>query len=103
MFRDVKSLLNTRPVYHNSDANIAGHVFCSFLALVLRKELDRRLAENDHRFEWNDIKLDLKALKQVEIEEGDKRFAIRSECKGDCGKIFQSVRVALPPKIKAID
>ncbi len=103
VFRDVKSLLNTRPVYHNSDANIAGHVFCSFLALVLRKELDRRLAENDHRFEWNDIKLDLKALKQVEIEEGDKRFAIRSECKGDCGKIFQSVRVALPPKIKAID
>ena len=43
VFRDVKSVLETRPVYHQKDENIRGHVFCSFLALVLRKELDRRL------------------------------------------------------------
>jgi len=102
VFRDVKSLLDTRPVYHQNDANIAGHVFCSFLALVLRKELDQRLADNKYRFEWSDIKLDLKALKQVEIEESGKRFAIRSECKGIAGKIFQSVRVALPPTFKEL-
>lgn len=103
VFRDVKSLLDTRPVYHQNDANIAGHVFCSFLALVLRKELDQRLAQHNHPFEWSDIKQDLKALKQVEIEENGKRFAIRSECKGVCGKIFQSVRVALPPTIKQLN
>ena len=103
VFRDVKSLLETRPVYHQNDAHIAGHVFCSFLALVLRKELDQRLAENKHRFEWSDIKQDLKALKQVEIEESGKRFAIRSECKGVCGKVFQSVRVALPPTIRELN
>ena len=103
MFRDVKSLLGTRPVYHQNDANIAGHVFCSFLALVLRKELDQRLAASKHRFEWLEIKQDLKALKRVEIEEEGKRFAIRSECKGACGKIFQSVHVALPPTIKELN
>jgi hypothetical protein len=102
VFRDVKSLLETRPVYHQNDANIAGHVFCSFLALVLRKELDQRLTANEHKFEWSDIKQDLKALKQVEIEEDGKRFAIRSECKGVCGKVFQSVHVALPPTIKEL-
>ena len=102
VFRDIKSLLETRPVYHQSDANIAGHVFCSFLALVLRKELDQRLATNKHRFEWPDIKQDLKALKQVEIEENGKRFAVRSECKGVCGKVFQSVHVALPPTIREL-
>ncbi len=102
VFRDMKSLLETRPVYHQKDENIAGHVFCSFLALVLRKELDQRLADKKYRFEWADIKQDLKALKQVEIEESGKRFAIRSECKGVCGKIFQSVRVALPPTIKEL-
>jgi transposase len=103
MFRDVKSLLGTRPVYHQNDANIAGHVFCSFLALVLRKELDQRLAASKHRLEWLEIKQDLKALKRVEIEEEGKRFAIRSECKGACGKIFQSVQVALPPTIKELN
>jgi len=40
---NIKSILETRPVYHQKDENIRGHVFCSFLALVLRKELDRRL------------------------------------------------------------
>ena len=103
VFRDVKSLLDTRPVYHQKDENIAGHVFCSFLALVLRKDLDRSLAESKHQFEWNTIKQDLKALKRVEIEEDGQRFAIRSECKGVCGKIFQSVGVALPPTIKALN
>ncbi|MDA8135526.1 MAG: IS1634 family transposase [Desulfobacteraceae bacterium] len=103
VFRDVKSLLDTRPVYHQKDENIAGHVFCSFLALLLRKDLDQCLAENKHQFEWNEIKQDLKALKQVEIEENGQRFAIRSECKGVCSKIFQSVHVALPPTIKTLN
>lgn len=103
VFRDMKSMLETRPVYHHNDASIAGHVFCSFLALVLRKELEQRLASAGHHFEWSDIKQDLKALRQIEIHEGDTRFAIRSECKGHCGKIFQAVKIALPPTIKKLD
>ena len=99
VFRDIKSMLETRPVYHHNDESIAGHVFCSFLALLLRKELEQRLADAGHHFEWSDIKQDLKSLRQIEIQEGDTRFVIRSQCKGHCGKIFQAVRVALPPTI----
>lgn len=102
VFRDVKTMLHTRPVYHQKDENIRGHVFCSFLALVLRKELERRLNAAGHVYEWSDIKQDLKALQQVTIEEEGKRLAIRSECKGVCGKVFQSVGVALPPTIKEV-
>ena len=36
-FRDMKSVLETRPVFHQTDETIRGHVFCSFLALVLEK------------------------------------------------------------------
>jgi transposase len=102
VFRDVKSILETRPVYHQRDENIRGHVFCSFLALVLRKALERRLNHAGHVFEWADIKQDLKTLQLVEIQEDGKRFAIRSESKGQCGKIFQAVKVALPPTIREI-
>ena len=59
IFRDVKSLLGTRPIYHQRDENIRGHVFCSFLALVLRKELEQRLNSAGCAFEWSDIKQDL--------------------------------------------
>lgn len=103
VFRDMKSMLETRPVYHQKDANIAGHVFCSFLALVLRKELEQRLTEAGHQFEWSDIKQDLKALKLIEMQEGGNRFMVRTQCKGHCGKIFQTLKVALPPTIKALD
>jgi len=102
VFRDIKSILETRPVYHQRNENIRGHVFCSFLALVLRKELEKRLNQAGHVFEWSDIKQDLKALQQVTIKEDGKCFAIRSECKGHCGKIFQAVKVALPPTIREV-
>jgi len=102
VFRDMKSILETRPIYHQIDETIRGHVFCSFLALVLRKELDRRLDKAGHRFEWADIKQDLKSLQEITIEEKGKRLAIRSECRGVCGKVFQSVGVAIPPTIREV-
>jgi transposase len=102
VFRDVKSVLETRPVYHQRDENIRGHVFCSFLALVLRKDLDRRLEEAGHSFEWADIKQDLKSLQEVVIEDNGKSLALRTECVGTCGKVFQAVGVAIPSTIREI-
>jgi transposase len=101
-FRSMKSLLETRPVYHRLDETIRGHVFCSFLALMLKKELHRRMEDSGHSFEWADIKQDLKALKETVIEDDGKRFAVRSHCQGICGKVFQSVGVAFPPTIREI-
>jgi transposase len=102
VFRDVKSVLETRPIFHKRDETIRGHVFCSFLALVLRKELDRRLEQTGLSFEWKDIKQDLKGLQEILIEDQGKPLAIRSECKGTCGKVFQAVGVALPPTIREL-
>jgi transposase len=37
LLRQAKAVLATRPIYHSSDIAIRGHVFCSFLALLLAK------------------------------------------------------------------
>ena len=55
IFRTMKSILDTRPIYHQRDETIRGHVFCSFLALVLRKALNDRLAAKGYVLEWADI------------------------------------------------
>ncbi len=102
VFRDMKSVLDTRPIFHQLDETIRGHVFCSFLALVIRKELDRRLEKAGHCFEWADIKQDLKALQEITIEDRGKTLAIRSECLGTCGKVFQAVGVAIPSTIREV-
>jgi transposase len=101
-FRDMKSILETRPVFHQADETIRGHVFCSFLALVLRKELDSRLERAGHCFEWSDIKRDLEALQEVTITEQSKTLAVRTECVGTCGKVFQAVGVAIPSTIREL-
>lgn len=101
-FRDMKTTFETRPVFHQREDTIRGHVFASFLALVLRKELYRRLEQAGHCFEWADVKQDLKALEEVVIEEGGKTLAVRSQCLGVCGKVFQAVGVALPPTIREL-
>ena len=52
------------------------HVFCSFLALVLRKEVDHRLEKAGHDFEWANFKQDLKALQEITIEDNSKKLAM---------------------------
>jgi hypothetical protein len=36
------------------------------------------------------------------IEEQGKSLVVRTECKGTCGKIFQSIGVAIPTTIREI-
>jgi transposase len=102
MFRTAKTLLETRPIYHHHDETIRGHVFCSFLALVLRKELHDRLALEADKFEWAEILRDLEALQYVEVEHQGKRFRLRSEAQGTCSAVFRAAGVAIPPTIQRI-
>src|ERR1039457_1370364 len=66
VFRSMKSLLDTRPIFHKCDETIRGHVFCSFLALLLRKELEDRLVRKQWKLEWADIIRDLDNLRSEE-------------------------------------
>lgn len=94
IFKTTKSILETRPVFHQRDASIMGHVFVSFLALVLMKELRSRL---DFPCEWDEIRQDLDALYEVEVKTNGKTWFLRSPLRGITGKVLSSVRVAPPP------
>ena len=100
LFRCLKSVLATRPVYHQNDATIKGHVFCSFLALMLMKELQLRIKGKGWKLEWDDIRRDLEALYEVEIEDGGQIYFLRTDLVGICGKVFQAAGVAIPPTVR---
>src|SRR3984957_18215253 len=101
-FRSCKSLLQTRPIYHKCDETIRGHVFCSFLALVLRQELQARLEARGDDVELAVVILDVDQLQVVEVDQDGKRFLLRSEAQGTCGPVFQAVGVALPPTVRQV-
>ena len=102
IFRTAKSIRETRPIFPQSDAAIAGHLFCSFLALLLRKELAERLSVAGVNGEWTDIVRDLDRVEQVIIEQGSKRFGLRPQAPGCAGAVFKAAGVALPPLIQQI-
>src|SRR5262249_2168803 len=101
-FRACKSLLETRPIFHQRDATIRGHVFCSFLALLLRYELQTRLAARGKVLEWADVLHDLERLQYVEVEQDGKRFRLRTASQGTCSGVFRAVGVAMPPTVQQL-
>ncbi|MCR4411878.1 MAG: hypothetical protein NUV77_05560, partial [Thermoguttaceae bacterium] len=92
----------TRPIFHRCDETIRGHVFCSFLALVLRKELLDRLEAQGEKLEWAEVLRDLEALEYTEVESQGKRFLLRSDLGKTTATVFRAVGVAVPPSIQKI-
>jgi len=102
-FRSLKSVLQTRPIYHKCDDTIRGHVFCSFLALVLLKELLERLRQRDWEVEWQRLRDDLDALEEITVQTSGRSFVLRSEVQGEAGKAIQAVGVALGSVVRLVE
>ena len=100
MFRTMKSILETRPIYHKRDETIRGHVFCRFLALLLQRALEQRLEEKGESWEWAEILRGLDNLQEVEALFQGKRFVLRSQVLGQAHKALRAAGVALPPTLR---
>jgi Transposase DDE domain len=95
-FKTAKALLATRPI--KTDAGIRGHVFCTFLALVLRKELiDRLAAGRGKTLEWQRIIDDLAELSEIEIEQDGRRALLRTAPGPTIDPVCRALGLALPP------
>jgi transposase len=102
IFRTIKSILENRPIYHKVDATIRGHVFCSFLALVLLKELQARLEQRGWVWEWDRLKADLDTLQEVTVQAEGRPLVIRTQTRGSAGQALQAAGVALGPVVRAL-
>jgi hypothetical protein len=108
-FRTAKHLFSTRPIFHKLDETIRGHVFSSFLALVLKKALEDRIAAPEvfskagRAGSWPEIIADLDSLTETEMEQDGKRFVLRSAPRPAASLALRAAGVALPPTVRHID
>jgi transposase len=102
IIRTAKSILETRPIYHKCNETIRGHVFCSFLALLLKTELERRMKFADLQCEWAQVIRGLEALQQVEATFQDKRFLLRSQLSAEASAALRAAGVAAPPTLREL-
>jgi hypothetical protein len=102
-FKTTKALLTTRPIFHKTDAAIRGHIFCSFLAVLLRKELFDRLAARRHGdLEWQHIVDDLDELSEIEVEQDGRRALLRTAPGATIDPLCRALGITLPPVFQEI-
>jgi Transposase DDE domain len=102
-FKIAKALMATRPIFHKTDAGIRGHVFCTFLALLLRKELmDRLSARKTKRLEWQRIVDDLADLSEIEVEQDGRRALLRTAPGPTIDSVCRAAGIALPPVFQEV-
>ena len=102
IIRTSKSILETRPIYHKRDETIRGHVFCSFLALVLKQELESRMNGADLQWEWKEVIRGLDSLQQVEANFLGRRFLLRSQHAPHASQAVRATGVAMPPTLREL-
>jgi hypothetical protein len=97
-FLAAKTLLAPRPIFHRTDAAIRGHVFCTVLTLVLRKELMDRLAAHHLAVpEWQQAVDDLADLSEIEVEQDRRRALLRPAPGPAIDPLYRAVGISLPP------
>ena len=102
IIRTAKSIIDTRPIYHRCNETIRGHVFCSFLALLLKTELERRMKFADLKCEWAQVIRGLEALQQVEATFQEKRFVLRSQLTSEASAALRATGIAAPPTLREL-
>jgi hypothetical protein len=97
-FLRAKAVMRTRPIFHSSDAAIRGHVFCSFLALLMRAELDELY--DDGVLEWSALLRELDRLQQVRLRHREVDWLVRTDATPAVTDLFRRVHIALPPRAR---
>jgi len=86
------------------ELTICGHVFCSFLALVLLKDLQGRMKSRPggrgEPVEWEYLKRDLEALQETTVNNAGRTFVIRNRPRGEVAKALQAAGVSLGPTVR---
>jgi hypothetical protein len=98
-FRALKSTLDVRPVFHQRDDSVTGHVVGCFLALRLEVDLQRRLDAKGLTAPWPDLMRDLARLQAVIVDLDGTRYRLRTDCRGHAAKAFQAAGVAVPTEV----
>lgn len=97
-WRQLKSGLRMRPVFHYRPWRIQAHVTISVLALLLERIAEIRAGDT-----WRNLLAQLDTIKVVEYDRGEVRVQQTSELRDGIESLLVKVGVPLPPRLHAIE
>jgi transposase len=97
-FRDLKSELLLRPVFHRLEHRIRAHVLICWLALLLT-----RIAERSCEQSWRNIKRETSRLTQVTLAGEAGTIIQTTPLRPGQKAIYQALSITPPPRVSAFD
>lgn len=98
-FRETKSTLEVRPIYHQNDETSIGHIVAGFLALRLEVDLQKRMEEKKMEVSWPNLMRDLGQVQAVRVDLDDKAYILRTDLQGLAHQGFQAAGVRPPSPV----
>lgn len=103
--RSFKDVLETRPIYHRLEERVKGHVFGSFLALLMMTSLKHKLdAQQEANLppDWDRMMQDLAAVQGVKLKLNGTSYILRTELPGIAHRAFAAAGVRPPPRVQPL-
>ena len=98
-FREEKSTLEVRPIFHHRDDTSIGHIVASFLALRLEVDLQRRLDEANVEVSWPDLMRDLAQVQAVTVDLDGQRYRLRTDMVGVAHHALAAAGIRAPSPV----
>ena len=98
-FREEKSTLEVRPIFHHRDDTSIGHIVACFLALRLEVDLQRRLDQRQADVSWPDLMRDLHEVRAIELTLDGVHYRLRTDLHGSAHHAFAAAGVRPPPLV----
>lgn len=98
-FRETKSTLEVRPIFHHGDEISIGHIVAGFLALRLEVDLQRRLDERKVEVSWPNLMRDLSQVQAVHLQADGRSYLLRTDLQGAAHEAFQAAGVWPPSSV----
>src|SRR5712691_11597997 len=92
-WRDMKTTLELRPVYHRKEDRIRAHVVLCWLALLLI-----RIAENAAHDTWRNIRTELQRIHLGEFSGSAGRLLQRTQVTATQDRLLRDLKVKVPPR-----
>lgn len=96
-FRDMKTTLELRPVFHRLEHRIRAHVLICWLALLLIRVAERQSGQT-----WRRIALELQRLQLITLAGPDGTVEQTTPPSPLAAQILAAIKVTAPPRIAAI-
>ena len=97
-FREMKSFLRIRPVYHYADLRVRGHVFICVLAYLLETVLEQKLQKAGLPLSTRKALHLLKPIHLVQAVLQGKRLGKRTTITPEQENIYRALRITEVPK-----